>query len=113
MDLVTQGAQALLLAEDMPQGTVTYLSEALGLTQVGYRDTLLVRAPNQSEAAFLGLPDDGRIPVVVIIRTGYADSPDGPVPFRVTVSVFPADRNQFVVNSGAVPGDLAEAAKAA
>ncbi len=111
MDLVTRGAQALLVAADIAQGTVTYLHETLDLTQVGYRDTILVRPPDQNEAEFLGLPDDGRIPVVVTIRTGYADSPDGPVPFRVTVSVFPADRNQFVMNSGAVPGDPAEPAR--
>jgi GntR family transcriptional regulator len=111
MDLVTRGAQGLLLAEDIAQGTVTYLHETLGLAQVGYRDTILVRPPDQNEAGFLGLPDDGRIPVAVIIRTGYTDSPDGPAPFRVTVSVFPADRNQFVMNSGAVPGDLAGPAR--
>ncbi len=49
--------------------------------------------------------------MTVIVRTGYADSPDGPVPFRVTVSVFPADRNQFVMDFGMVPGDPAEPAK--
>ncbi len=111
MDLVTRGAEGLLVAADIPQGTITYLHETLGLTQVGCRDRILVRPPDQNEAAFLGLPDDGRIPVTVIIRTGYADSPDGPVPFRVTVNVFPADRNQFVMNSGMVPGDPAEPAK--
>jgi hypothetical protein len=43
---------------------------------------------------------------MVIVRTGYTGSATGPVPFRVTVSVFPADRNQFVMGSGPVPGDL-------
>ena len=110
MELVTRGAQRLLEAKDIPEGTIAYLRETLGLTQVGYRDTLTVRSPGREEAAFFGLPDDGRIPVVAILRAGYADSPEGPVPFRITVSVFPADRNQFVMNSGAVPGGLAEAA---
>lgn len=39
-------------------------------------------------------------------RAGYASSPEGPVPFRLTVSVFPADRNQFVINFGEVPVTL-------
>jgi hypothetical protein len=32
------------------------------------------------------------------------------VPFRVTYTVLPADRNQLVINSGDVPSDLAAAA---
>jgi GntR family transcriptional regulator len=106
MELVTRGALRLIAAEDIAEGTVTYLHEQLGLVQAGYRDTILVRSPDESEAKFFRLPDDGRISVVVILRTGYADSPDGLVPFRVTVSVYPADRNQFIMNSGAVPDEL-------
>jgi GntR family transcriptional regulator len=113
MDLVIKGAHRLLVAEDIPAGTVTYLREQLSLAQVGYRDTILVRPPDRNEAGFFGLPDDGRIPVLVVVRTGYADGSAGPVPFRVTVSVFPADRNQFVMNSGAVPGGPPEPAKQA
>ncbi|MGH3187621.1 MAG: GntR family transcriptional regulator [Streptosporangiaceae bacterium] len=111
MDMVTRGAQRLIVAEDITEGTVTYLQQKLDLVQVGYRDRILVRAPDEVEAKFFKLPDDGRISVVVILRTGYAGGPDGPVPFRVTISVFPADRNQFVMNSGAVPDELAGPAK--
>ena len=50
------------------------------------------------------LPDDGRVAVAVIYRTAYTA---GGTPFRLAVSVFPADRNQFVISSGEVPGDLA------
>ena len=107
MDLVTRGAQLLLVAKDITQGTVAYLRETLGLIQVGYSDRILVRPPDQNEVAFFGLPDDGRIAVTVINRTAYAASADGLVPCRVTVSVFPADRNQFVSNSGVVPHHLA------
>jgi GntR family transcriptional regulator len=105
MDLVAKGAARLLVAEDIAEGTVTYLKE-LGLAQVGYRDRFMVRLPDENEAKFFRLHDDGRISVVVIIRTGYADSPHGLVPIRVTISVFPADRNQFVIN---VPSELAAA----
>jgi hypothetical protein len=33
------------------------------------------------------------------------------VPYRLTETPFPADRTQFVINEGAVPDRLAEAAE--
>jgi GntR family transcriptional regulator len=110
MDLVTGGAHKLLMAEDVAEGSVAYLKASLGLDQVGYRDRILVRAPSESEIAFFRLPDDGRISVISLMRTGYRSSDKGPVPFRVAFTVFPADRNQFVVNFGEVPQALAAAA---
>lgn len=106
MDLVTRGAKRLMMAEDLAMGTVRYLRDTLGLAQIGYRDRLLVRLPSDAEASFFRLADDGRVSVVVIDRTGYTEGPGGPVPYRLTISVFPADRNQFVMNSGVAPGDL-------
>jgi GntR family transcriptional regulator len=103
MNLVTKGADRLLEAADIPEGVIAYLKEQLGLVQVGYRDWILVRLPTEAEAMFFRLPDDGRVSVVVICRTGYSDGPDGPVPFRVTMSIFPADRNQFVITSAHHP----------
>lgn len=107
MDLVTQGATRLISAEHIPEGTVTYLDQAIGLKQVGYRDRILVRAPDENESKFFDLPDDGRIPVVNIMRTAYRASDEGPVPYRVTYTALPADRNQLVINSGEVPDALA------
>jgi len=104
MELVAQGATRLLMAEDIPEGTVAYLRDTLGLKQVGHRDRLLVRPPDENEVRFFKLPDDGRVSVVVVVRTGYRTSSEGLVPFRVTFTVFPADRNQFVINYGCVPG---------
>lgn len=103
LDFVTRGAARLLMAADIPGGSVEYLREALGVVQVGYRDRILVRAPDESEIAFFGLPDDGRISIVSLMRTGYQANDEGPVPFRVTFTVLPADRNQLVINSGEVP----------
>ena len=40
MDLVTKGAHRLLVAEDIPEGTITYLKEQLGLVQIGYQDVI-------------------------------------------------------------------------
>jgi GntR family transcriptional regulator len=98
MDLAMRGADRLLIKEDIKEGTVTYLKEKLGLVQVRYRDRIKVRLPNEIEAKFFKLPDDGRISVVVIYRTGYADDGKELIPFRVTISVFPADRNEFTID---------------
>jgi len=110
MTLIAQGADRLISAEAIPGGAVSYLYQTLGLTQVGYRDRILVRSPDESESRFFDVPDDGSIPVVIIMRTGYRASDEGPVPYRVAFTVLPADRNQLVINSGEVPGDLAAAA---
>jgi GntR family transcriptional regulator len=116
MDLVLRGARRLIMPEDIIQGSVAYLGESIGLVQVGYRDRIVVRAPEEEESRFFGLPDDGRVPVVSVVRTGFADpqkeasepaDDQAPAPFRVTFSVMPADRNQLVVNSGRVPEHLA------
>jgi GntR family transcriptional regulator len=112
MDLVDRGATQLMRARDITEGTVKYLNDALGLQQCGSRLRILVRAPNEIEARFFGLPDDGRVPVVSLIRTGYEIRPEeGPYPFRVTFTVLPADRNQFVINSKQVPEELASPAR--
>jgi GntR family transcriptional regulator len=105
------GAPELMRARDIEEGTVEYLKKTLGLVQCGYRVRILVRAPDETEARFFGLPDDGRVPVVSLIRTGYEETDEGPVPFRVTFTVLPADRNQFVINSGKVPEELAAPAR--
>lgn len=110
MDLIAQGATRLISAEPIPEGTVTYLHDTIGLTQVGYRDRIMVRSPDETESRFFGLPDDGRIPVVTIMRTGYRANGGRPVPFRVTYTALPTDRNQLVINSGEVPGHLADPA---
>ena len=107
MDLVSQGAARLVEAGDIEEGTVAYLSASSGIKQAGYRDTITVRAPDMNETAFFRLPDDGRVSVIEQRRTAYAD--DGR-PVRLTVSVYPADRNQFTVIVGQVPDSAQEPA---
>lgn len=111
MEFVQRGAYQLLEAKDIPRGSVAYLGETLGLTQVGYRDRILVRTPDENEIRFFRLPDDGRVSVISLMRTGYQASEEGPVPFRVTFTALPADRNQLVINSGEVPAARAAAAR--
>lgn len=101
MSFVERGAVRLIEAADITEGTVGYLSQVLGIEQAGYRDTISVRAPDQTETIFFGLPDDGRVPIIQTSRTAFAD--DG-LPMRVTVSVYPADRNRLTLDVGKVPG---------
>jgi GntR family transcriptional regulator len=102
MRLVERGAVRLIQAEDIKTGAVRYLEEELGIKQVGWRDRIMVRAPDATEAAFFRLPDDGRISVFETFRTGYDKSQK---PLRLTITIYPVDRNQFVMNVGTVPAE--------
>jgi GntR family transcriptional regulator len=72
----------------------------LGLKQVGYRDWITVRAADPTEATFFTLTPDGRVGVFEVFRTAYDQTA---TPMRLTVTVYPTDRNQFIVNVGDVP----------
>jgi GntR family transcriptional regulator len=98
MDFISKGATRLLMAEDIPEGAVRYLAETVGVQQVGYRDWIAVRVPDANEQAFFGLARDAA--VFEVFRTGFDQTG---TPLRVTVTVRPADRNQFIVNVGDVP----------
>jgi len=95
-----RGAERLRSARNIGEGTVQYLNEALGIRQVGYRDLITVRAPNPTEADFFKLPPDGRVPMYEISRTAFDGNGQ---PMRLTVTVYPTDRNRFVLNVGEVP----------
>ena len=92
-------ATALLGAQSIEEGTVAYLRD-YGVDQVGYQDGIEVRMPDPDEANFFGLPDDGRVQVFEIFRVAYDQNSN---PFRLTVTVYRADRNRFLVNVGDVP----------
>ena len=98
--LAVQGADRLFEPADIPEGTVQYLGETLGLKQVGYRDWISVRTPNETEAEFFKLPQDGRVGVFEVFRTAFDQTG---TPMRLTLTIFPTDRNQFIVNDGQVP----------
>jgi GntR family transcriptional regulator len=104
MRLVEQGAIQLIQAQDIDMGAVGYIEQTLGIKQVSWRDRIQVRVPDANEAAFFGLPDDGRIAVFEFTRTGFDASGQ---PFRVTVTTYPADRNQFVMTSRTAPDEVA------
>lgn len=98
MEFVTKGAIKLLMAEHIDGGAVGYLAETIGVRQVGYRDWITARVPDSNEQSFFELAHDAT--VFEIFRTGFDQTG---TPLRVTVTVFPADRNQFIVNIGDVP----------
>jgi GntR family transcriptional regulator len=100
MEFVTRGATRLTSPDDIAEGTVQYLADTLGIHQVGYRDWLAVRAPDGNETEFFRLPPDGRTSIIEISRTAFDGNGQ---PMRLTVSVYPADRNQFLIDFGQVP----------
>ena len=100
MDFVTKGATRLIQAEDIKEGTVRYLANLLGRQQKGYRDWITVRAPDAAEATFFNVPQDGRVVLFEIFRTAFDQTG---TPTRLTVTLYPADRNQFIVDVGEVP----------
>jgi GntR family transcriptional regulator len=104
MRFVDAGATRLIQAADISETVVRYLTTALGIKQIGYSDKILVRSPDPNETVFFKLPDDGRVAVVEVLRTGFDENGD---PIRVTATVYPADRNQFVFNVGHVPDEIA------
>jgi GntR family transcriptional regulator len=100
MEFADRGAERLRSARNIPEGTVQYLAVTLRIHQVGYRDWITVRVPNPTEEDFFKLPADGRVAMYEIFRTAF----DGNgVPMRLSITVFPADRNQFIMNVGKVP----------
>jgi GntR family transcriptional regulator len=107
---LAQKATKLIQAGNIEEGTVQYLQHELGIKQAGYRDTITVRVPDQVEAGFFKLPDDGRISIIETRRTAFDEQG---MPIRLTVSVYPADRNQFAVNVGEVPAEVADPPSAA
>ncbi|HEY6314787.1 MAG TPA: GntR family transcriptional regulator [Streptosporangiaceae bacterium] len=100
MEFADRGAERLRSARNIDEGTVQYLARTLHIRQVGYRDRITVRTPNPTEADFFKLPADGRIPMYEITRTAYDGNGQ---PMRLTATVYPADRNQFLLNVGEVP----------
>jgi GntR family transcriptional regulator len=100
MGFVLKGADRLIQADDIAIGTMKYLEQILGLRQVGYRDWITVRAADASEASFFNLPMDARVGVFEVFRIAFDQTG---TPMRLTVTVYPTDRNQFIVNVGDVP----------
>jgi GntR family transcriptional regulator len=100
IEFADRGADRLVRPRNIEEGTIQYLAGTLHIHQMGYRDWLTVRAPDATEADFFRLPPDGRTSVIEISRTAFDGNEQ---PMRVTVTVYPGDRNQFIFDFGQVP----------
>ena len=85
--------------EQIKEGVVAYLA-GLGIEQCGYRDEIAWRTPDETETSYFELPADGHIQVVEIRRITFDQNGSRVLP---TVTIWRADRNQFVINVGEVP----------
>jgi GntR family transcriptional regulator len=95
MEFIQQGAIKLLMAQNIEEGTVRYLADSIKVKQTGYRDWITARRPDDHEQAFFGVAHDATM--FEIFRTAFDQNKN---PMRLTVTVYPADRNQFVVDVG-------------
>ena len=95
---VQMGAEDLLHPEDIREGAVKYLASTIGLDQVGYRDLVTARLADDKEQSLFEVTHNHT--VIEVYRTSFAENG---IPIRVTVTVFPSDRNQIVYDIGPVP----------
>lgn len=100
MDFVNRGALQLIETKNLDSGVLAYLKNAIGVRQMSWSDLITARAPQGGESDFFSLPDSGRVPVLEIRRTGYDQSGR---PMRLSITVFPADRNKFMYKEGHKP----------
>src|SRR5215469_4020424 len=106
MSLVERGATRLILPADIGEGAVAYLAREYDLEQVGYRDTIAVRPPDENEAKFFRLPADGRISVFEVHRIGFDKNGDrirlnvGSVPPRLGPVQAAEDDESAPITSG-------------
>lgn len=94
---VHRGADGLLDPETIPEGAVKLL-ENIGLKQVGYRDVISARLPDDKEQALFNLTHNDT--VIEVYRTSFTEDK---TPIRVTITVFPSDRNKIGYDIGMVP----------
>lgn len=92
-------APRLLDTGEISEGAVGYLAE-LGIRQVGFQDSLEWRFPDETDTRYFDLPADGHVQVVEIRRVAFDQNGN---PIRLTVTIYRADRNRFVINDGNVP----------
>lgn len=95
---VEQGGARLLEARTIREGAVPYLQKLLGFQEVGYEDRLSVRPSHDLETYFFRLENH-----VLVVETGRISFDAAGTPVRYTITVYPSDRNQFIIRAGDVP----------
>jgi GntR family transcriptional regulator len=106
MEFITKGATKLLMAVDIEEGSVHYLDNEIGIRQTGYRDWITGRLATDEEQAFFGIGHNA----AVFIDSRVAFDQNN-IPMRLTVTIFPVDRNQLIVNVGPNVPTLADDGK--
>lgn len=95
MSFITEdGATELMMAKAIQDGAVAYLKEH-GHQQKGYRDWITGRPANEDEQKFFRIGHGTA--VFEVFRTAFDLDNNA---MRVTVTVFPIDRNQFIADVG-------------
>jgi GntR family transcriptional regulator len=93
MRFAKPAATGLPWAHDMPDGAIRYLENVLGIKQaLAQQDHTPISGHDR--AAFLVLPDDGRVAVTEIHRAAYDETGK---PIRLRVTTYPAEINQFAI----------------
>jgi len=92
-------APRLLSTDDIAEGTVAYLAER-GIQQAGYQDSIGWRTPDEEETRYFDLLADGHAHVVEIDRVAFDQDKNR---VRLTITIYRADRNRFLINVGDVP----------
>ena len=100
-----RGARRLLHAINIDEGTVAYFKSRSASTRRATATGCSSGHLDPIETSFFRLPDDGRVSVIELRRTAFDD--DG-TPTRLTVSAYPADRNQFAFDIGKVPAEVTD-----
>lgn len=95
MEFITKGATKLLMALDIEEGSVAYLANEIGIRQTGYRDWITGRLATDDEQSFFGIGHNSA--VFVDSRVAFDQNN---TPIRLTVTIFPVDRNHLIVNVG-------------
>ena len=94
------GSRPATARDEQYQGRRGRLPRGTGIEQCGYRDEIAWRTPDETETSYFELPADGHIQVVEIRRITFDQNGSR---VRLTVTIWRADRNQFVINVGEVP----------
>lgn len=86
-------AAGLAVPHDIEEGTIRAMAKA-GHVEVGHVDRITARMPSPEQARKLDM--DPGVPLIGYARTAWTDTR----PVRLTVTMFPSDRNEIVYELG-------------
>ena len=99
MDFADRGAELLRRPRNIDEGAVKHLADTLHIRRSVIAQDYRAYA-ERYRGGVLRVPADGRVAMYDVTRTAYDGNGQ---PMRLTATVCPADRNQFLLNVGQVP----------